>query len=111
MLSNCFRFRRRAALGFQIHGAEKRQDSVPADVLCTALLVPVFACLIIIIGMGGKMILPTLPEGVTTDYMFPQLIMNYLNPILGSRGSDRHLRGRSIHSQLHAAALLYLSGL
>ena len=47
------------------------------------LLVPVFVCLVII-GMGGKMIIPTLPKGVTTDYMFPQLIMKYLNPVLGS---------------------------
>lgn len=47
------------------------------------LLVPVFICLVTI-GMGGKLILPTLPAGVTTDYMFPQLIMHYLNPILGA---------------------------
>ncbi len=64
--------------------APKTPRQRPADVLCTASAGSVFACLIIIIGMGGKMILPTLPEGVTTDYMFPQLIMNYLNPILGS---------------------------
>lgn len=47
------------------------------------LLVPVFICLVII-GMGGKYIIPSLPAGVTTDYMFPRLIMNHLNPILGA---------------------------
>lgn len=47
------------------------------------LLVPIFACLVII-GMGGKMIMPSLSEGVTSDYMFPQLIIHYLNPVLGS---------------------------
>ena len=47
------------------------------------LLVPIFAALIVI-GIGGKMIMPSLPEGVTSDYMFPQLIMHYLNPVLGA---------------------------
>lgn len=46
-------------------------------------LVPIFLCLVII-GFGGKLLMPTLAEGVTTDYMFPQLIMNYLNPVLGA---------------------------
>ncbi|MCR4711643.1 MAG: sodium:solute symporter family protein [Clostridia bacterium] len=47
------------------------------------LLLPVFLCLFII-GVGGKAILPSLPAGVTTDYMFPQLIVHYLNPVLGA---------------------------
>ncbi|MGI6177642.1 MAG: sodium:solute symporter family protein [Eubacterium sp.] len=47
------------------------------------LLVPVFIALVLI-GIGGKMIIPSLPEGMTSDYMFPQLIINYLNPVLGS---------------------------
>ncbi|MCR4672322.1 MAG: sodium:solute symporter family protein [Lachnospiraceae bacterium] len=46
-------------------------------------LIPIFIC-IVIIGMGGKALMPSLPEGVTSDYMFPQLIINYLNPVLGS---------------------------
>lgn len=47
------------------------------------LLIPIFMALIVI-GIGGKMIMPSLPAGVTSDYMFPQLIMNYLNPVLGA---------------------------
>ena len=39
---------------------------------------------LITIGMGGKMIMPSLPEGVTSDYMFPRLIMEHLNPIIGA---------------------------
>lgn len=46
-------------------------------------LIPVFLCLTII-GIGGKMIMPSLPAGVTSDYMFPQLIVRYLNPVLGA---------------------------
>lgn len=46
-------------------------------------LIPIFGALVVI-GMGGKMLLPSLPAGVTTDYMFPQLIMQNLNPVLGA---------------------------
>lgn len=46
-------------------------------------LIPVFICLVII-GMGGKLLMPSLPAGVTSDYMFPRLIINYLNPVLGA---------------------------
>ena len=64
--------------------APKNAKTAALQMFCVLLLlIPVFGCLIII-GMGGKMILPTLPVGVTTDYMFPQLIMNYLNPVLGA---------------------------
>lgn len=43
----------------------------------------VLGCLAVV-GICGKTILPSLPEGITTDYMFPTLIMNYLNPVLGA---------------------------
>ncbi|MEA4813374.1 MAG: sodium:solute symporter family protein [Oscillospiraceae bacterium] len=46
-------------------------------------LIPVFVPLVII-GMGGKMLLPSLPVGTTTDYMFPTLIVKFLNPVLGA---------------------------
>jgi len=51
--------------------------------LVVIVLIPIFACLTII-GIGGKMIMPSLPAGVTSDYMFPQLIVRYLNPVLGA---------------------------
>lgn len=64
--------------------APKNAKTASLQMFCVLLLlVPVFIALVLI-GIGGKMILPSLPEGVTSDYMFPQLIMNYLNPILGS---------------------------
>jgi sodium/pantothenate symporter len=47
------------------------------------LLVLVFVPLVII-GMGGKLLLPSLPQGVTTDYMFPTLIVKFMNPVLGA---------------------------
>ena len=64
--------------------APRNAKTASLQMFCVLLLlIPVFACLIIV-GIGGKMIMPSLPEGVTTDYMFPQLIMNYLNPVLGA---------------------------
>ena len=47
------------------------------------VLIPVFVPLIII-GIGGKMLMPSLPAGLSTDYMFPQLIVRFLNPVLGA---------------------------
>lgn len=47
------------------------------------LLIPVFLCLVIV-GIGAKTLMPSLAVGVTQDYMFPQLIVHYLNPVLGA---------------------------
>lgn len=45
----------------------------------------VLGCLAVI-GICGKSILPSLPADITTDYMFPTLIMEHLNPVLGALG-------------------------
>lgn len=48
--------------------------------LClTAIFVP-----LIIIGLGSKVLLPSLPVGKTTDYLFPMIITNYAPPIIGA---------------------------
>ncbi|MDR1211941.1 MAG: sodium:solute symporter family protein [Spirochaetaceae bacterium] len=39
---------------------------------------------LITIGMGAKMLIPSLPTGKTTDYIFPTLIVNYCPPLLGA---------------------------
>ena len=51
--------------------------------LVMVILVAVFIPLIVI-GMGGKLLMPSLPEGITSDYMFPRLIMDHINPVLGA---------------------------
>lgn len=51
--------------------------------LVMILLILVFVPLIIV-GMGGKMMMPSLPTGITSDYMFPRLIMDYIPPALGA---------------------------
>ncbi len=48
--------------------------------LClTAIFVP-----LIIIGLGSKVLLPSLPVGRTTDYLFPMIITQYAPPIVGA---------------------------
>jgi len=64
--------------------APKNAKTAALQMFCVLLLlVPIFVCLVII-GMGGKMIMPSLSAGVTSDYMFPQLIIHHLNPVLGA---------------------------
>ena len=38
-------------------------------------LIPIFACLIII-GLGAKALMPSLPEGRTTDYIMPLIVQS-----------------------------------
>ncbi|HAE41540.1 MAG TPA: sodium:solute symporter [Clostridiales bacterium] len=47
--------------------------------LLTAIFVP-----LIIIGLGSKVLLPSLPVGNTTDYLFPMIITQYAPPVIGA---------------------------
>ncbi|SEH43090.1 sodium/pantothenate symporter [Halobacillus karajensis] len=38
---------------------------------------------LIIIGLGAKVLLPSIPEGKTTDYIIPLIIQDYTPPIVG----------------------------
>lgn len=46
-------------------------------------LIPIFACLIII-GLGAKTLLPSLPDGKTTDYIMPMIVHQYVPPFVGA---------------------------
>ena len=64
--------------------APKNAKTAALQMWCVLIvLIPVFIPLIII-GIGGKMLMPSLPVGLSTDYMFPQLIVRFLNPVLGA---------------------------
>lgn len=39
---------------------------------------------LVIIGLGSKVILPSLPAGKTTDYLFPLIITQYAPPVIGA---------------------------
>jgi sodium/pantothenate symporter len=46
-------------------------------------LIPIFVCLITI-GLGAKMLLPSLPVGKTTDYIMPLIVQEYAPPFVGA---------------------------
>jgi sodium/pantothenate symporter len=46
-------------------------------------LIPIFICLITI-GLGAKMLLPSLPVGKTTDYIMPLIVQQYAPPFVGA---------------------------
>ena len=46
-------------------------------------LIPIFTCLIII-GLGAKALLPSLPEGRTTDYIMPLIVQNHAPAFVGA---------------------------
>ena len=39
---------------------------------------------LVTIGLGAKTIIPSLPQGKTTDYLFPMVIMEYCHPLVGA---------------------------
>lgn len=47
------------------------------------ILIPIFICLIII-GLGAKALLPSLPVGKTTDYIMPLIVQQYAPPFVGA---------------------------
>ncbi len=51
--------------------------------LSVVVLTIIFAPLIII-GLGAKTLIPSLPEGQTADYIMPLVIMEFAHPIIGA---------------------------
>lgn len=57
----------------------------------TAILTPLISNIIIffvfisllIIGVAGRVLVPTMPEGMGTDQIFPLLITDFMNPLVG----------------------------
>lgn len=46
-------------------------------------LIPIFGCLILI-GLGAKALIPSLPEGRSTDYIMPLIVQSYAPPFIGA---------------------------
>ncbi|WP_210208265.1 sodium:solute symporter family protein [Rhodoplanes roseus] len=46
-------------------------------------LIPIFVCLIVI-GLGAKMLLPSLPVGKTTDYIMPLIVQEHAPSFVGA---------------------------
>lgn len=62
-----------------------RNAKTAAEQMFIVLILLMFVFIpLVLIGMGGKMLMPSLPQGITSDYMFPRLIMSNINPVLGA---------------------------
>lgn len=64
--------------------APKNAKAAVLQMMWTVIaLVPIFICLIII-GLGAKTLLPSLPAGKTTDYIMPLIVQQYAHPLVGA---------------------------
>lgn len=64
--------------------APKNAKAAVLQMMWTVIvLIPIFICLIII-GLGAKALLPSLPVGSTTDYIMPLIVQQYAPPFVGA---------------------------
>ena len=64
--------------------APKNAKAAVLQMMWTVIaLIPIFACLIII-GLGAKALMPSLPEGKTTDYIMPMIMQEYAIPFVAA---------------------------
>ena len=64
--------------------APKNAKAAVLQMMWTVIaLIPIFICLIII-GLGAKTLMPSLPAGKTTDYIMPLIVQQYAPPFVGA---------------------------
>lgn len=61
--------------------AKNVKTAVYTPLLSTFILVFVFLCLLVL-GIGGRVLVPTMPEGMAADQIVPLLIAEYMNPVV-----------------------------
>ncbi|MFC4296842.1 sodium:solute symporter [Castellaniella hirudinis] len=64
--------------------APKNSKAAVLQMMWTVIaLIPIFVCLIVI-GLGAKALLPSLPVDKTTDYIMPLIVQDYAPPFVGA---------------------------
>ena len=64
--------------------APKNSKAAVLQMMWTVVaLIPIFICLIVI-GLGAKALLPSLPADKTTDYIMPLIVQEYAPPFVGA---------------------------
>ncbi|WP_051231624.1 sodium:solute symporter family protein [Stutzerimonas azotifigens] len=64
--------------------APKNSKAAVLQMMWTVVaLIPIFVCLIII-GLGAKALLPSLPDGKTTDYIMPLIVQQHAPAFVGA---------------------------
>ncbi len=61
--------------------AKNVKVAIYTPLLSTGILFFVFSCLLVL-GIGGRVLVPTMPAGMATDQIVPLLIANYMNPLV-----------------------------
>jgi sodium/pantothenate symporter len=59
--------------------AKNVRTAVLTPMLANSILVFIFVCLLIL-GVGGRVLVPTMPEGLATDQIMPLLATDFMNP-------------------------------
>lgn len=62
--------------------AKNVKTAILTPLISNAVIFIVFLCLLVI-GIGGRVLVPTMPEGMATDQIFPLLITDFMNPVIG----------------------------
>jgi sodium/pantothenate symporter len=62
--------------------AKNVRTAILTPLLSTLLIAVVFICLLVL-GIGGRVLIPTMPEGSGTDSIVPLLITQFMNPLIG----------------------------
>lgn len=61
--------------------AKNVKVSIYTPLLSSGLLLFVFLCLLVL-GIGGRVLIPTMPAGMATDQIIPLLISEFMNPLV-----------------------------
>lgn len=61
--------------------AKNVRTAILTPLLSTLLIGVVFICLLVL-GIGGRVLIPTMPEGSGTDSIVPLLITQFMNPLI-----------------------------
>src|SRR5699024_11830 len=62
--------------------AKNVKTAIFTPLISNMLIFIVFLCLLVI-GIVGRVLVPTMPEGLETDQIFPLLITDFMNPVIG----------------------------
>ncbi|ARA98792.1 sodium:solute symporter family protein [Geobacillus thermodenitrificans] len=64
--------------------APKNVKTAILQMMLSVLILTLIFIPLIIIGLGAKMLIPSLPAGQTTDYIMPTVITEFAHPIVGA---------------------------
>jgi len=91
----------------RIQAAKNVEISIKMYIISWAVLTVIYFCFVII-GLGGRVLVPTMPKGISSDWIFPYLIKIYFPPVLAGITYAGILAAAlsTLDTQIHLAATL-----